>query len=187
MKHEFVWVDLETTGLLDYSPSGCYGDGKILEWAIILADDGPIGNMTPVVQETGVITYNEQLNLDDYTLKLHTESGLLSSTGLSLKDSENIIIEILRKNYGSELKNLTLAGNTVHFDLQWIRRNMLELTKLIGYRIFDVSTIQRMMESWYPGYKRVKKEIHRALPDILESLENAKQCRELLKFESIGI
>jgi len=58
---------------------------------------------------------------------------------------------------------------------------MPNFSSLLNHRVFDISTIQRMMESYYPGYKRVKKEIHRALPDILESLENFKQCKELLK------
>ncbi|MBA88402.1 MAG: oligoribonuclease, partial [Euryarchaeota archaeon] len=53
--------------------------------------------------------------------------------------------------------------------------------KLLHYRIVDVSSIKEISKRWYPKNARYnKKESHRALEDILESIEELKHFRNTI-------
>ena len=50
---------------------------------------------------------------------------------------------------------------------------------MLHYRIVDVSTIKELVNRWYPDLPRYqKKEAHRALDDIIESIEELRHYRE---------
>ena len=56
---------------------------------------------------------------------------------------------------------------------------MPEVLDLLHYRIVDVSTIKELVNRWYPDLKRYrKKEAHRALDDIIESVEELRHYRQ---------
>jgi oligoribonuclease len=49
----------------------------------------------------------------------------------------------------------------------------------LSYRIIDVSSIKELSKRWYPNTKHFfKKESHRALDDIDESIRELKYHRE---------
>ena len=56
---------------------------------------------------------------------------------------------------------------------------MPTLLEMLHYRMVDVSTIKELSRRWYPDVSRYnKKGAHRALDDILESVEELRYFRE---------
>jgi hypothetical protein len=69
-------------------------------------------------------------------------------------------------------------GNSIGQDRRFIARYMPELDRCLHYRSIDVSTIKELVRRWYPQERAPqKKEGHRALDDILESLEELRFYR----------
>jgi oligoribonuclease len=90
---------------------------------------------------------------------------------------------------GELLKETPLAGSSIHFDKGFLREHMDELEQLFSHRIFDVSVVNEWMKRFAseaharrPGLGPDGKPIpeHRALPDILKSIETARYQRRVL-------
>ncbi|HSX28574.1 MAG TPA: oligoribonuclease [Candidatus Saccharimonadales bacterium] len=64
---------------------------------------------------------------------------------------------------------MLLAGNSIHMDRGFIRQWWPELEKRLHYRMLDVSAWKVVMQAKY-GQEFAKKESHRALDDIRESM-----------------
>lgn len=73
-----------------------------------------------------------------------------------------------------------MCGNTIHQDRRFMVKYMPRLEAFFHYRNLDVSTLKELARRWYPAvYKGVvKKGSHKALDDILESIEELKYYRE---------
>ncbi len=73
-----------------------------------------------------------------------------------------------------------IAGNSVYVDRQFIAKQMPRLNALFHYRIVDVSGVKELCRRWYPAQfenQPPKKKEHRALDDIIESIEELKYYR----------
>src|SRR5262249_2678147 len=73
-----------------------------------------------------------------------------------------------------------LAGNSIHQDRRFVRRYMPVLEKRLHYRMVDVSTIKELARRWFPAIvakQKQKKETHRALDDIRESIAGVRFYR----------
>jgi oligoribonuclease len=73
-----------------------------------------------------------------------------------------------------------LAGNTVGTDRAFLARDMHDLDAFLHYRIVDVSSIKELSRRWYPRVyfsAPAKRGNHRALADILESIEELRYYR----------
>jgi oligoribonuclease len=60
---------------------------------------------------------------------------------------------------------------------------MNDLENRLHYRVVDVSSIKELANRWYPDVDRnipAKAESHRALEDIIESIEELKYYRKKL-------
>jgi oligoribonuclease len=76
-----------------------------------------------------------------------------------------------------------LAGNSVHLDRAFLKRYMPSLEAFLHYRIVDVSTIKELARRWFPAALEAapaKKDSHRALDDIRESIEELRYYRETI-------
>ena len=76
-----------------------------------------------------------------------------------------------------------LAGNSVGTDKAFLARDMPELIKYLHYRVVDVSSIKELAKRWYPRtffHSPEKHGGHRALADILESIDELRYYRRLL-------
>src|SRR5690606_2591275 len=73
-----------------------------------------------------------------------------------------------------------LAGNSIAQDRRFLRREMPKLDAYLHYRNVDVSTIKELARRWYPAGPTPpeKKQAHRALDDILESVEELRWYRQ---------
>lgn len=178
MKHHFLWLDLETTGL---DPR----KDLILEWAAVLANDGIDGDMSTVHHAHSVIqphTTIEELHdkMDPFMLDMHTRNGLLreieNRTGHTLAEAEAALIAMASPLLTGP-RSVVLAGSTVAFDRGFLMEHMPRLAELLSHRCFDVSTLKMAERAW-ADLPFKKAEAHRALPDVIESLIHAREIRE---------
>lgn len=122
----------------------------------------------------------EMARIDDWSLRVHAESGLLervrrSSVGVA--EAERRTLEFLREWVGE--REAPLCGNSVHQDRLFLRAEMPELESYLNYRIVDVSSIKELVKRWYPRLPPlVKRRSHLALDDIRESIEELQFYRE---------
>ncbi|KAH8916502.1 ribonuclease H-like protein [Atractiella rhizophila] len=76
-----------------------------------------------------------------------------------------------------------LAGNTVHADKAFLKKDMPRVHDHLHYRIVDVSSIKELCKRWYPDLEVIKsqgKDDHRALTDILHSIAELKFYRSTI-------
>jgi len=165
---KLVWLDLETTGL---DPQ----KDKIVEISTVITD-----SFLNVLAEGPdlVIHYPPTINseMSDWSREHFAMSGLLDAiheSTVSLQDAEKQTLDFI-KEYCPQ-KTALLAGSSVHFDKEFLRRYMSKIVEYVHYRIIDVSTIKELAERWYPDMPRnIKVERHRAHDDILESIDELK-------------
>jgi oligoribonuclease len=111
--------------------------------------------------------------MDDWNKTHHKASGLwdasLTST-IHLENAENACLEFAKRHVKEG--ESPLCGNTVWQDRRFLFEHMPKLEKHFHYRVIDTSTIKELYQRWYPDQPLFKKrEAHRALDDILESIE----------------
>jgi oligoribonuclease len=172
MAGEMVWIDLEMTGL-DLATE------SIIEIATIITD----GELNIIAEGPNLaIKVSEELldNMDEWNTTHHTSSGLVErirSEGVSLEDAIKQTCDFLEQNI--EPGTAPLCGNSIHNDRAFLAKEMPEVLDLLHYRIVDVSTIKELVNRWYPNLQRYrKKEAHRALDDIIESVEELRHYRQ---------
>jgi oligoribonuclease len=174
ISENLVWIDCEMTGL--NPESDC-----LVEVAVVIT------NSELEILDEGfdvVIKPREDswANMNDFVRNMHTESGLIHEVenGLELADAEHLILEYI-KRFVPNAKEAPLAGNTIGTDRMFLNRYMPELDQHLHYRNIDVSSIKELARRWYPRvYFQMPKKggDHRALADILESIQELRYYRE---------
>ena len=174
MAKEMVWIDLEMTGL-DIEVE------SIIEIATIVTD----AELNIIAEGPNLaIKVSEELleNMDEWNTTHHNSSGLVErihSEGVSLGEAIRQTCEFLKENI--ELGAAPLCGNSIHNDRAFLAKEMPEVLEMLHYRIVDVSTIKELVNRWYPELPRYKKkESHRALDDIIESVEELRHYRKYI-------
>ena len=168
-----VWVDMEMTGL---EPD----TDRIIEVAVVVTDmhlnllaEGPVF----VIHQS-----DETLNkMDAWNKGTHGRSGLIdkvkASTVTEAQAEEQIIA--FMKQWVPQGK-APMCGNTIGQDRRFMVRYMPKLEAYFHYRNIDVSTLKELGKRWAPamvsGFK--KHQMHTALADIVESIEELKYYRE---------
>jgi oligoribonuclease len=165
-----VWIDCEMTGL-DVRADA------LVEVAAVVTDSelNVLGDGVDVVIAPPAAAL-EQMN--DFVREMHTTSGLITE----LAEAEKTVLEYVR-TWVPEPRKAPLAGNSVGTDKMFLDRDMPELVGHLHYRIVDVSSIKELARRWYPRvyFASPKKEGgHRALADILESIDELRYYREAL-------
>ena len=168
-----VWIDMEMTGL---DPA----KHVILEIATLVTDAG-----LDVIAEGPVLavrrTEAELAGIDDWSLRVHTASGLLAR----VRDSQVDVHKAERRTLEFLLpwvdeRAAPLCGNSVHQDRLFLAHEMPALEAYLHYRIVDVSTIKELVRRWYPQELQAppKRGAHQALDDIRESIEELRWYKE---------
>jgi oligoribonuclease len=177
-----VWIDCEMTGLNPDTECLVEIAAVITDTELNVMDEGIDLVIKP---RAGTVEA-----MGDYVRKMHTDSGLINEfeDGLELEDAEVQVLEYIKK-YIPTAKTTPLAGNTISTDRLFISKYMPKLDDHLHYRNIDVSTIKELAKRWYPRayFQAPKKDGgHRALADILESIEELKYYRQSVFVESPG-
>ena len=120
--------------------------------------------------------------MDDFVRKMHTKSGLLpaiEASTLSLADAGKQVLAYLETQLPGP-GTAPLCGNSIGVDRRFLDRYLPEVDQYLHYRSVDVSSFKELCRRWYPSvYKKRpdKKETHRALDDIRESIEELRFYR----------
>lgn len=169
-----VWVDCEFTGL-DFVCN------RIVEIAVVVTDS----NLSILGEPVNIIVHHSQEELDalleEWPRNAFNESGLMQQiidSTVSMESAEQQILDYVSQY--CEPGTCPLAGNSVGQDRRVLYTNMPRFESFLKYRTIDVSTIKELAMRWKPDLldKIVKKESHRALDDIYESIEELKIYRQ---------
>ena len=167
-----VWIDMEMSGL---DPGTCV----ILEVAVLVTD----GDLNEIAEGPDIVVHQSDHVLDAmdaWNTKHHGESGLtgrVKTSSVTVEEAEAAVLAFLAA-HTAEGKS-PLAGNSVHQDRAFIDRYMPKLAAYLHYRNVDVSTVKELSKRWYPDLPRFdKKQAHRALSDIRESVAELRYYRE---------
>ena len=177
-----VWIDCEMTGL-DFK------NDLLVEIACVITN----AQLEVVTEGLNIVIHapNERLEtMDPFVVNMHTESGLLPeiASGISLVAAEELIFDYI-STHVPEAKKAPLAGSSVHVDRIFLQRDMPRVDSYLHYRIIDVSSIKELVRRWYPkAYfaSPIKVGNHRALGDILDSINELKYYREAVFVELPG-
>lgn len=174
MSNNLIWIDGEFTGLN-------FHNNKIVEIAVVVTDSdlNVLGDPVQLV-----IHHDKQLLndvLEDWPREHFTQSGLLDEidqSTITMQKAEQQILEYVSKYCEPGMS--PLCGNSVGQDRRVLYTNMPELENFLHYRNIDVSTLKELAMRWNPDVlgKVQKKESHRALDDILESIEELQIYRQ---------
>ena len=169
-----VWIDCEMTGL-------DLGADALVEVAAVVTDS----ELTVLGEGVDVLVRPPAAALEqmgDFVRQMHTTSGLLDEldSGLTLAEAEQRVLDYVR-TWVPEPGKAPLAGNSVGTDKGFLDRDMPTLMGHLHYRIVDVSSIKELSRRWYPRAYFASPEKnggHRALADILESIDELRYYRE---------
>lgn len=171
-----IWVDLEMTGL---NVETCH----IIEMACLITDE----NLNIVAEGPDLVIHQPDRVLeamDHWCTKHHGESGLTAAvraSQISLSQAEQTFLQFVEQH--TPPKQCPLAGNSVHADKKFLDKYMPLFMDHLHYRIVDVSTIKELCRRWYPKtYEQVpiKREQHRALEDIKESISELRFYKQAI-------
>ena len=139
-----------------------------------------------LVAEGPVLAIHQPLErleaMDEWNRDHHGTSGLwqrvLDSTN-DLATAEKVSLDFIRQHVGKQTS--PLCGNSVWQDRRFLARHMPTLEAYLHYRLIDVSTVKELARRWYSeDVVPAKRNVHRALDDIRESIEELRHYRKTL-------
>jgi oligoribonuclease len=174
---KLLWMDMEMTGL-DVEKEA------IIEVAAVVTDY----DLNRLDTYEAVVNQPKTLldAMDDWNKKHHSESGLLAKIpyGKNLDQVEEDLLKLVNKHWPKPEKKddmPILAGNSVAQDRAFLTKYMKELNSKIHYRMLDVTSWKIIFNEKY-NLKYEKKNSHRALEDIFESIEELRFYMKSVKF-----
>jgi oligoribonuclease len=177
MKDRLVWIDLEMTGL---DPD----KDVIVEIAVLVTDS----ELEPVGEGLDLVIHQSRdvlATMDPVVRDMHARSGLteavLDST-ITLEQAQERALAMIREHVPAE-RTVPLCGNSIATDRTFLTRYMPDLDRHLHYRMIDVSSIKELARRWYPKlYQKApaKGGGHRALADILESVDELRYYRSVM-------
>jgi len=166
-----IWMDLEMTGLEPEMDT-------ILEIATVVTD----GDLNILATGPELVVHHEESVLDamdDWCKQHHADSGLIERvrhSAVSMAEAEAQTLAFIQQYV--DARSAPLCGNSIHQDRRFLVRYMPLLNNWLHYRNVDVSTVKELVSRWYGGSLiSQKREAHRALGDIQESIEELRHYR----------
>ena len=172
-----VWIDCEMTGL-------DLAHDELIEVACLVTD-GELNIQGDGIDVVIRASDEAMANMGEFVTEMHTTSGLLEdlrACTTTMREAEERVLAYI-KQYVPEPRKAPLAGNTIGTDRSFLLKDMPELEGYVHYRNIDVSSIKELARRWYPRtffHSPEKHGGHRALADILESIDELRYYRRLL-------
>lgn len=173
IQERFFWIDIETTGLDPYNELLLEVGFRITDVDLNLLAEHDWQLMEPY--------YDDKFqNLDDFILKMHTKSGLIEDCydhGMPINKASADMTDWLREQ--GVTKSDPMCGSSVQFDRLFMGEHLPLVHDLFSYRNIDISTIKELCRRLNPAiYSRIdestsKRELHRALPDLADTISEA--------------
>jgi oligoribonuclease len=182
-----TWIDLEATGLVATKDA-------ILEVASIVTDDQlqEVGRFHRVVSwepakqlahlganspEDQITHASDLLKIDRVVVRLHARSGLwaeVSEAAHTTADVDDQLAHFLEQfSIGQDGQRAQIAGSSIWFDRAFMSVHLPRALRQLHYRCVDVTTLNELARRFWPRLHQFvpsKREIHRAMPDIEDSL-----------------
>ncbi|MBF0973088.1 MAG: oligoribonuclease [Actinomyces sp.] len=176
LKEPLVWIDCEMTGL-DVTRDA------LIEVAVVITD-ADLNIVDPGIDVLITPPAEALEGMNDFVRQMHTSSGLLDElpSGSTMEDAQQQVLDYIRRFVPTPKKAL-LAGNSVGTDKMFLEANMPMVIDHLHYRLVDVSSIKELAKRWYrKAFEEapVKHGGHRALADILESIQELEYYRRVL-------
>ncbi|OKY92690.1 MAG: oligoribonuclease [Bifidobacteriales bacterium 56_10] len=187
-----IWIDCEMTGLDIFHDELCEISVVPTDFDLNVLDEG----IDFVIKPSNAAV----ANMNDFVRAMHTRSGLINEweNGLSVEEAERKVTEYVARFTPDGGKSLNtwpasprtatpdgvkplLAGNSIGSDKKFLDRYMPNLMEHLHYRVIDVSTFKELARRWYPAVynnRPPKNGGHRALADIIESLDELRYYRK---------
>jgi oligoribonuclease len=183
-----AWIDLETTGLVA-------SEHAVLEVAAIVTDDHlqEVGRFHRVVHWTqakllahlGSDSTEDQfadaaylMKIDSIVIKLHAKSDLWAAAATSTHALTNVDEQLAafleQFSIGPDGQRAQIAGSSIWLDRSFMTVSLPRALRQLHYRCLDVTSLNELARRFWPRLHQGvpgKREIHRALPDIEDSLE----------------
>lgn len=171
-KSRLVWMDMEMTGL---DPD----KEAIIEIATIITDS----ELNVIATGPELVVHQDAARfetMDAWNQKQHKQSGLwpkVVASTITVADAEAQTLAFIKQHV--PIHTSPLCGNSIWQDRRFLRRYMPKIDSYLHYRIVDVSTIKELAGRWYPNASAPKNKDnnHRALSDIIESIEELRYYR----------
>ena len=171
--NNLCWLDMEMTGL---NPE----HDRIIEVAMIITDS----DLNVLAQSDVYVIHqsDELLNgMDEWNTATHGRTGLtqrVRESKLTEAEVEQNLLDFMSEWIPE--KSTPMCGNSIHQDRRFMVKYMPRLEAYFHYRNLDVSTLKELAKRWNPAVAKsvVKRGSHKALDDILESIEEMRHYRE---------
>jgi oligoribonuclease len=172
--NRLIWVDMEMTGLNPDSD-------RVIEIATIVTSldldilaEGPV---IAIHQSDDVLE-----KMDNWNTRTHMNSGLVARVRASGVDEASAAQETLRfLDEWVAPNHSPMCGNSICQDRRFMARHLPSLETFFHYRNLDVTTLKLLANYWRPELPAApKRNVHEALADIRESIEELRYFREHL-------
>jgi oligoribonuclease len=166
-----LWLDMEMTGLDVEKEVPIEVACIVTDWKFI-----PQAHYHAIIKQP-----KEYLDrMDDWNKDHHQRSGLTDQIpfGKSPEIVEQELVQLVKLTFGSE--RAILAGNSIGQDRLFINKYFKQLEALLHYRVLDVSAWKIIYNNCF-SLKFSKKQNHRALDDVQESIEELKFYMQYIK------
>ena len=161
---KLLWIDMEMTGL-DVAKE------VPIEIAAIVTD----WQFNTLAEYHAVIKQDQKYldAMDDWNKTHHRDSGLLSliPSGKPMSAVDQELTVLITQHFPGE--RAILAGNSINQDRLFIRAYLPLLEAKLHYRMLDVTSYKVVFNALFDK-KFKKNDVHRAVDDIRESIEELK-------------
>lgn len=178
-----VWIDCEMTGLdLDRD--------ELVEIACVVTES----DLTPIDEGVSMVirpSDDARAGILDVVRDMHEASGLMPEIagGCTVEAAQTTVLEYVTQHVPQPHK-APLCGSTIYVDRSFLAKQMSDLDDYLHYRVVDVSSIKELVRRWYPKVyyaAPAKTGNHRALGDILDSIEELRYYRRTIMVQADGL
>ena len=125
--------------------------------------------------------YWEEIQFNEWSEEQHASSGLLDDI-CDGRDAADIDADLLRFCSGLS-GDLVLAGQSVHVDRSWIARYLPQFAKKLNHRVFDLTTIDMMLEDRGSSIRN-RSKVHRAMADVRAAVKSAQHYAASISYSA---